>query len=125
MRLRLFRNTVPEWVRNLANDDSNKPLLKQLARASKLPLETPREMNFTICDVATEVDATAICDQLTSGGWQCRIDPDAQTNKSFWVEAQKRQYVINERQLHEDETTFMRLAKQYNAVYDGWYAAAV
>lgn len=45
--------------------------------------------------------------------------------KSFFLEASKQDYVIDQYVLFEDEADMVRIASQYGARYDGWYAEQV
>jgi hypothetical protein len=115
---------IPDWVQNL-HDEENKELLLQIIAVDSGPLETPREMNFAIKEVASQEHATALQLSIAQQGWHVDVVEDVSDSKLFWVEAQKTDYVISEQGLEGDEHFFESLAQKYHATYDGWYAAVV
>jgi len=119
----MFRKRPPKWVLELPNGDTNKELLLQLFEASKNPLETPREVTFAIKNLNAK-DAENATLYMEDHGWETQINVDNSNPNLYWAEAKKNQYKITEDILN-DEIFFVRLAKLYGGIYDGWYAQVV
>ena len=119
----MIAKKIPNWIKELDDDSADKELLTQIARTSKRPIETPREFNFMITKFKSQEDAENAGYYIQQQGWICKVGIDS--NMLYWLEATKNFYVIDKNQLFIDEAEFVRIATQYGATYDGWYAEEV
>ncbi len=109
-------NKTPQWVKNLDLNDPNRELLEQLVLAGKKPLEAPRTIVFVLRGRMENKD---LLNTIQINGWTI----DTGFDNGFWIEAKKDLYVITQKDLIHDETTFITLAKLYGWDYDGWLAS--
>jgi hypothetical protein len=116
---------LPKWIKNLDDGSLDKELLTQVFHSPKKPIETPREMNFVIMRFNSQDDVQNAAYYIEQRGWSTVIGPQSDNERQFFLESTKNGYVISEDTLFKDEADFVRVAEQYGAKYDGWYAATV
>lgn len=98
--------------------------LENLAKASKGPLDKPREMNHVLFNFSSKNDVDEAAAQIEHAGWTCTVFPEENEPNKFTLECQKMDYVINEANYMDDSAFFHRMADLYGAKYDGWYVSS-
>ncbi len=116
-------NKIPKWINNLEDSDPNKTIYLQLIENGKGGIEAPREINFSIKDIPSAEDAENIAEYCKEKKWHTDIFRDSDSESKFWVECAKNGYVISDGKIDDEETFFLKIARMYNATYDGWYAS--
>ncbi len=115
--------SIPRWVKEYPVDLDREALMG-LAKASQTPLDTPREMNFSIYEFKTKEDAENAVHQIEEQGWSCTLQKQVDDSRYFVIDATKQGYVLAEETYSADVAFFSRIADMYGAEYDGWYASA-
>lgn len=114
---------IPAWVKDLDDADPNKTIYLQLIEHGEKKLETPREAAFAIMNISNKEDAENIAYYAEQEKWIPEISFDDEDKTNYWVECTKKDYVISKDRVDEDEAYFTKLARLYDAEYDGWYAS--
>jgi hypothetical protein len=118
--MQLFKY-IPDWVDKFPVESERHGLLSVAMR--KGSLAQPREMNFVLAKFTSSEYAEEAAYQVAQNGWKGKVDPDADDPEFMTVIATKDQYSITEETFIDDLQYFYRIAKLYDAVYDGWFAS--
>jgi hypothetical protein len=117
----MLKLLIPRWIKHFPHELDRAALL-QLAKAVK-NINNPRETIFFIYDIATKEEAENIQYRAEQAGWETNIYPSEKDKTLLMFEATRRDYVFSEQDYSEDVAFFQRLAKEYDAHYDGWVAS--
>jgi hypothetical protein len=115
-------NRSPAWVKNYPHQ-MDKAALTLLAKKSKGPFDKPREMNFVLYSFTAREKLDAAVDAIQAQGWKTSTEKQEDGSDKILLTATKDQYIINEENYNNDVAFFQRIAKMYDADYDGWFAS--
>jgi hypothetical protein len=115
-------NRSPAWVKNYPHQ-MDKATLTLLAKKSKGPFDKPREMNFALYHFTINENLKAAIDVINAQGWEISTQKAEDGSGKIMLTATKDQYIINEENYNNDVAFFQRIAKMYDADYDGWFAS--
>jgi hypothetical protein len=120
----MFKKSMPKWVREYP-DEMDKVALTQLAKSSKGPFEKEREMNFSLYDFVPGAPLEEAVAKIKEHGegWRCFGEPQIDAPGKIVLTATKKDYALTQSNYTNDVIFFQRIAKMYNAKYDGWFAS--
>ena len=119
----IFQRNIPEWVKRFPSENQRRALIA-LAKASKGPFEKPREMNFALYGFKDDLALAEVRRRLEKEGWGVSVTQQADAPSHYVITATKNNYQVTKENYYQDSIMFHRLAEQYEAGFDGWFASS-